>query len=215
MSFCSFVLLLCSDDDTDIHKHLSFLARETQQKEQLARGRDTVTLAVQENPLTLTVAVDLESGPGALDESPRGRGRSHSRVLSVSHAWRLDLEEHNYEQELEKELEIKIDEDEDEDDMSPQTIRYHSEMSSCSVADALLLRQASEAGDEEVGGEAGGGLQKQKQDRLQRLLGRLQSHVHKSQGAGGKPFLILTDAGEQRVVMAAECACLCFCVTYM
>jgi hypothetical protein len=199
---CCFV-----DDDTELHSHLYILAKEKLQKELLLQSREAITISSQENPL----AKDIETGPDSVEDQ-RGRARSLTRAvasLNVNSAmWHLD-DESNYEDDLEKELEIF-----DEEDGS----RTASEVSIVSVSDAIGSRIS-------LGGEQGGfEILSVKEDRLQRLLTRLRTHVRNSQGSGGKPFQILTDAGKWRLlcfgflyliqllcIFTPQCLTICYC----
>ena len=166
----------------DIHTHLSILAKEQMRKETVSK--ESVTLAIQKNPLT----VDVETGSNSFDE-PQNPIKSTRSNHKSPPKWRVDTDEVDYEHELEKELEY-FDND---IELTSEAARHASETSSCSVADAILLTGR----DSLVGGGPDMHIDyiPSKEGRLMRLLNRLNGHVTCSQGAGGKPFQILTDAG--------------------
>ena len=177
------VVLCCVDDDTELHSHLYMLAKERLQKELLLQSREAATLSTQDNPMTK----DIETGPDSFEEQ-RGRARSLTRATANidvnSSMWNVD-DEAAYEHDLEKELEMFDDQEMYEE----AAARGEGEVSVTSVSEAIGSRIS-------LGGGGGFEILSAKEDRLQRLLNRLHSNVSNSQGSGGKPFQILTDAGK-------------------
>lgn len=180
------------------------LGKEKMQKELLLKQKRSHTISTQENPLVK----DIETGPDSLDEKHRSRGAKSNIIPASSSLWHLDTEsEATYEQELEKELELFGDVKDVKGDRSSA-----SSANSChSVSDAIqgsrisLVAMDGFVPDKDLMG--GGG----KEARLERLLHRLHSHVHASQGSGGKPFQILTDAGNK---MLSTPSCVVLIVQY-
>ena len=177
----------------------------------LSQKPEVITLSSQENPLT----IDIETGP----ESVAQRILTTRAAKNASFVRRWDSEE-AYEQELEKELELFSDKDEGQgqgqgEGWEEGRTSSSRSVSSCSVSDAI---QTSRISLEGLGGYniSGSVAPHPKEDRLTRLLQRLHSHVTDSQGMGGKPFQILTDAGESLVLSSLSFAlCLCWLLLSM
>jgi hypothetical protein len=161
-------------DYADIHKHLYNLAtaKEKLEKENALKHKDSVTLTSQENPLS----ADIETGPPSYED--RSRNMSHSRAPAL---WCLDDEK-----EYDFELELALG------DGDMNTTESLSVCEVGSLSEAIQGSRISMMNSDLMQSE----VIQLKEDRLQRLLNRLRTHVNNSQGSGGKPFHILIDAGE-------------------